>query len=177
MQQITWPTDVVYQNGKFAGYVMPKLSGAKELNVMYSDKYQYTLSEKITIAKNLCAALNSVHEAGQVCGDLNPKNIGVDPNEAKVTLLDTDSYHITDGNAKVYRCEVGMPEYLACEVQGKIKNGNTLANAQLPTFSKETDLFALAVHIFALLMNGCHPFACAVNNGSSGKNCKHKNSR
>lgn len=166
MQQITWPTDVVYQNGKFAGYVMPKLSGAKELNVMYSDKYQYTLSEKITIAKNLCAALNSVHEAGQVCGDLNPKNIGVDPNEAKVTLLDTDSYHITDGNAKVYRCEVGMPEYLACEVQGKIKNGNTLANAQLPTFSKETDLFALAVHIFALLMNGCHPFACAVNNGS-----------
>lgn len=41
-----------------------------------------------------------------------------------------------------------------------------MANAQLPTFSKETDLFALAVHIFALLMNGCHPFACAVNNGS-----------
>ena len=83
---------------------------------MYSDKYQCTLSEKITIAKNLCAALNSVHEAGQVCGDLNPKNIGVDPKGAKVTLLDTDSYHITDANAKVYRCEVGMPEYLAREV-------------------------------------------------------------
>ena len=33
MQQITWPTDVVYQNGKFAGYVMPKLSGAEEFNV------------------------------------------------------------------------------------------------------------------------------------------------
>lgn len=94
MQQVTWPIDVVYQNGKFAGYVMPKLSGAEELNVMYSDKYRCTLSEKITIAKNLCAALNAIHEAGQVCGDLNPKNIGVDPRSAKVTLLDTDSYHI-----------------------------------------------------------------------------------
>ncbi len=165
MQQVTWPIDVVYQNGKFAGYVMPKLSGAEELNVMYSDKYRCTLSEKITIAKNLCAALNAIHEAGQVCGDLNPKNIGVDPRSAKVTLLDTDSYHIIDNN-NIYRCEVGLPEYLAREVQEKIKNGKTLASVALPTFSRETDLFALAVHIFALLMNGCHPFACAVSSGN-----------
>ena len=85
MQQVTWPIDVVYQNGKFAGYVMPKLSGAEELNVMYSDKYRCTLSEKITIAKNLCAALNAIHEAGQVCGDLNPKNIGVET--AKIAII------------------------------------------------------------------------------------------
>ena len=166
MQQITWPTDVIYENGKFVGYVMPKLNGSEELNVMYSDKYKCTLSEKITIAKNLCAAVNAVHEAGQVCGDLNPKNIGVDPQSARVTLVDTDSYHITDSNAKVYRCEVGLPEYLANEVQLKMKKGQNLVTADLPTFSKQTDLFALAVHIFALLMNGCHPFACAVSTGN-----------
>lgn len=165
MQQITWPTDVVYQNGNFAGYVMPAIKNNEDLNIMYSDKYICTLSEKITIAKNLCAAINAVHEAGQVCGDLNPKNIGVDPQSAKVTLVDTDSYHITEkGGTRVYRCEVGMPEYLPKEIQVKMKNGLTLVNAPLPTFNKYTDLFALAVHIFALLMNGCHPFACAVSN-------------
>lgn len=165
MKQITWPIDVVYQNGQFVGYVMPAVKNNEELNVMYSDKYISTLSEKITIAKNLCAAVNAVHNAGQVCGDLNPKNIGVDPKSARVTLMDTDSYHITEANgSRIYRCEVGLPEYLPREIQEKIKNGNTLATAPLPTFSKYSDFFALSVHIFALLMNGCHPFACAINN-------------
>ena len=163
MNQITWPIDIAYENGQFAGYIMPAIKNNEDLNVMYSDKYVCTLSEKITIAKNLCAAINAVHNANQVCGDLNPKNIGVDPKSARVTLVDTDSYHITEGS-RVYRCEVGLPEYLPREIQEKMKNGQTLATTPLPTFSKYSDLFALAVHIFALLMNGCHPFACAINN-------------
>lgn len=117
MQQITWPVDVLYENGAFVGYVMPAIKGIEELNVMYSDKYKCTLSKYITIAKNLCAAINSVHNAGQVCGDLNTKNIGVDPRSARVTLVDTDSYHITDKKTnREYRCEVGLPEYLAREI-------------------------------------------------------------
>ena len=163
MRQITWPVDIVYQEGKFAGYVMPQLSGTEVLNVMYSDKYRCSLLEKLTIARNICVAVHSVHEAGQVCGDLNPKNIAVDPVTAKVRLVDTDSYHITDRDAKVYRCEVGLPEYLPREIQEKMKNGDNLATASLPTFSRSSDLFALAVHIFALLMNGCHPYACAIS--------------
>ena len=163
MRQITWPVDIVYEDGTFAGYVMPQLSGTEELNVMYSDKYRCSLLEKLTIARNICVAVHSVHEAGQVCGDLNPKNIAVDPVTARVRLVDTDSYHITDRNSKVYRCEVGLPEYLPREIQEKMKNGDNLATASLPTFSKASDLFALAVHMFALLMNGCHPYACAVS--------------
>lgn len=169
MQQITWPVDVLYENGAFVGYIMPAIKGIEELNVMYSDKYKCTLSEYITIAKNLCAAINSVHNAGQICGDLNPKNIGVDPRSARVTLVDTDSYHITDKKTnREYRCEVGLPEYLAKEIQEKLHQNKDkdLTTLPLPTFTKETDLFALAVHIFALLMNGCHPFACAIDNNA-----------
>lgn len=162
MKQIAWPVDVVYENGKFVGFVMPKASDIEELNVMYSDKYICTLAEKITMAKNICVAVNAVHDAGQVCGDLNPKNIAVNVNQGTVMLVDTDSYHITDGSHD-YRCEVGMPEYLPPEVQAKMRNGMTLANAPLPTFSIESDRFALAVHIFALLMNSCHPFACSID--------------
>lgn len=54
-----------------------------------------------------------------------------------------------------------MADYLAPEMQKKISGGITLRNAPLPTFTKATDLFALAVHVFCLLMNGSHPFACA----------------
>ena len=163
LNQVAWPTDVLYLSGHFVGYVMPAIRNCEDLNVIYSDKYKSTLSERITIAKNICAAINSVHNANQVCGDLNPKNIVVNPKTGGVYLVDTDSFHITDykSNNRIYRCEAGLPEYLPREVQEKMSNGNRLDKAPLPTFTKYSDLFALAVHIFALLMNGCHPFAYA----------------
>lgn len=166
ISQVTWPVDIVSLNKAFMGYVMPKAAGGEELEVIYSDKYnkKFTYYQKISIAKNLCAALNSVHSAGQVCGDLNPNNIVVDPKTGLVTLIDTDSYHITDpAGGKIYRCTVGMPDYLPPELQKKMKGGMTLVNAPLPTFTKETDLFGLATHIFRLLMNGALPFSCAVD--------------
>lgn len=166
ISQVTWPVDIVSENRAFMGYVMPKAQGGEELEVIYSDKYnkKFTYYQKISIAKNLCAALNSVHSAGQVCGDLNPKNIVVDPKTGLVTLIDTDSYHITDpATGKIYRCTVGMPDYLPPELQKKMKDGVTLVNAPLPTFTKEADLFGLATHIFRLLMNGALPFSCAVD--------------
>ncbi len=164
LDQIAWPLDVLYDNNKFVGFVMRKFKLNEDLNVIYeygsSAKYpELTWGNKIRIAKNLCVVLNAVHEAGHVCGDFNPKNISVDPNTGHITFVDTDSYHITDGS-NTYRCNVGMPEYLPVEIQKKMYNG--LSNAALPTFSQATDNFALAVHIFQLLMNGVHPFACAI---------------
>lgn len=167
MSQVTWPIDVVYDNGRFVGYVMPETKNNEDLNVMYSDKYICPLNEKITIAKNLCAAVNSIHEVGQVCGDLNPKNIKVNPKTLGITLVDTDSYYITDKLTDVhYKCEVGLPEYLAPEIHRALHDnkGKNLSTLPENPFTPETDLFALDVHIFALLMNGYHPFTCAVDN-------------
>lgn len=165
MSQIAWPLDVLYDNNNlFVGFVMPKLPINENLNVIYeyglSAKYQNVpWGNKIIIAKNLCAVLDAVHEAGHVVGDLNPKNISVDPQTGHIVFVDTDSYHIED-NGSVYRCNVGMPEYLPVEIQRKMKGG--LSIAALPTFTKDTDNFALAIHIFQLLMNGTHPFSCRV---------------
>lgn len=166
MNQIAWPVDVLYDNNhKFVGFIMPKLAINEDLNVIYeygdSAKYpNIPWSYKIVIAKNLCAVLGSVHAAGHVVGDLNPKNISVDPNSGHIIFVDTDSYHIED-NGQVYRCNVGMPEYLPVEIQRKMKS-KPLSEVGLPTFSKNSDNFALAIHIFQLLMNGTHPFACRV---------------
>jgi DNA-binding helix-hairpin-helix protein with protein kinase domain len=138
----------------------------EDLNVIYeygsAAKYpQMPWENRLIIAENLCAVLDYVHAAGHACGDLNPKNISVDPNTGPVVFLDTASYHIPNG-ADFYRCDVGIPEYLPVEIQMKMRGGGTLATAELPTFSQETDNFALAIHIFQLLMNSVHPFACAI---------------
>ena len=160
----TWPLDVLYDEYGFAGYVMRRAQYNNSLSELYSNS-KYDLKVRLYAAYNLCAAIEEIHNMGQVCGDLNPRNICINLNENdkdvyKVTLVDTDSYHfITD--KKIYRCEVGLAEYLAPEIQKKVCGEITLKNAPLPTFTKETDLFALAVHVFCLLMGGSHPFACA----------------
>ena len=78
LSQIAWPQDVLYENGLFVGFIMPKMNINEDLNVIYeygaSAKYpRMTWANKITIAQNLCAVLHSIHESGHVCGDLNPK--------------------------------------------------------------------------------------------------------
>lgn len=165
MEQYAWPIDVLYENGQFIGYVMPKINGKEKLrNIYVYDKRKgKPWSLFIAIAKNLSAAVHNVHEIHQVVGDLNPENILVNPKDGMVTLVDTDSYHISDSN-RTYRCGVGMPEFVAPELQGI-----HFPSAPLPTFTPESDRFALAVLIFALLMNGAHPFSCKVISGSSSK--------
>ena len=165
MEQYAWPLDVLYDNGQFIGYIMPKINGKEELrNIYVYDKRKgKPWSLFIAIARNLSAAVHNVHEIHQVVGDLNPENILVNPNDGMVTLVDTDSYHISD-SSRTYRCGVGMPEFVAPELQGI-----HFPSAPLPTFTPESDRFALAVLIFALLMNGAHPFSCKVISGSSSK--------
>jgi DNA-binding helix-hairpin-helix protein with protein kinase domain len=166
LSQIAWPQDVLYNAMSFVGFIMTKMETHEALNVIYefgsSAKYpDMTWENRLIIAENLCAVLDSVHAVGHVCGDFNPKNITVNPNTGEIVFLDTDSYHIQD-DADTYRCDVGIPEYLPVEVQKKMRGGGTLSTAKLPTFSQDTDNFALAIHIFQLLMNGVHPFACAI---------------
>ena len=167
LPNVTWPKDVVYdQQGCFMGYIMDRLVNTKNLNYIYDTEIEkLTLRHRILIAYNLCAVIDSIHALGQVCGDLNPQNICVNvdlnsSNACRITLVDSDSYHIIDNNM-TYRCEVGLSNYIAPELQNKLGNQYNLKTAPLPTYTKETDLFAMAVHIFALLMNGCHPFSCA----------------
>ena len=177
LSQIAWPLDVLYnQSGIFAGFVMPKIQVSDELIGVYEyppTKYQVlTFEQKIIIAQNICAVIDAVHNAGFVFGDFNPNNIGVEMNTGHVAFWDTDSYHIKDRQNNVtYRCKVCQDGYVAPELLAKCKKINpstgkiyTYENAPLETFTQETDRFALAIHIFKLLMNGYTPFAGIVAN-------------
>lgn len=165
-KQFAWPIDIIYDNGEFVGFAMNKIKGVA-LNRINSDEYKdMPLSKKITIAKNLCAAVDSLHQTGNVIGDLNPNNVLVETGSGFVRLIDCDSFHISASKNRVYRCEVAMPDYLAPSVSRELAGGESLKTAHLPTFTIESDLFSLGIHIFQLLMQGTHPFAMAVKNTS-----------
>jgi serine/threonine protein kinase len=160
--QVAWPRDVLYdQGGAFVGFAMPRLNIGEELTELYKyppGRYNASTLQKIVVAQNICAVISEVHRAGYVFGDFNPGNIGVDVRTGHVAFLDTDSYHIRDDmSGKTYRCKVCLPGYAAPEVL-KACGDRDFADAPLPTFTKESDNFALAIHIFRLLMNGFNPF-------------------
>lgn len=170
--QLAWPIDVLRDgSGAFRGFVMNKLDTTHELLQLY--KYPpmefegITLRHKLIIAQNICAVIDGVHSAGYIFGDFNPMNIGVNLKTGTVAFFDTDSYHIRDPQTNnVFRCNVCLPGYVAPELISACKkyrathpnDKDVYANMPLPTFSKETDRFALAIHIFKLLMNGYSPF-------------------
>lgn len=166
IKYITWPLDVIYGRNGFVGYIMARASNMQSLTSLYSTE-KYDLRYRVLAAVNMCIAVERIHGAGQICGDLNPQNILINLDKQdresyfRVMLVDADSYHYVSSAQKTYRCEVGLGDYIAPEIQKKLGGGMTLRNVPLPTYTQQTDLFALAVHIFCLLMNGCHPFACA----------------
>jgi serine/threonine protein kinase len=166
LDQCAWPSEALYDNGKFMGYAMPKLSGSKNLRELYpyGKRGNIPWDIFINIARNLSLVLRYIHNLGQIIGDFNPDNILVE-NSGLVRLVDTDSFHISDEKGRVFPCTAGQAPFLAPEMQ----NIGDLLTAPLPTFTKETDQFSLSILIFHLLLNGAHPFACSVLVGSASK--------
>lgn len=166
LPSLAWPSDVVRDShGKFAGFVMPKVSGAP-INKCYGS-FDFTLSyfQRIRIARNLCSLVVGIHSINQTIGDFNPNNIFVDRKTGLVSLVDTDSFHLKNMRGIVFRCGVGLGEYLAPEIQGI-----NLSTTTSQTYTQDTDRFALAIHIFRLLMNGTHPYTTAKASIGAGTN-------
>lgn len=179
MSQVAWPLDMAYDSsGQCLGFIMPKLNINAELGEIYKYPSTLTLStqQKLNIAQNICVVISEVHKAGYVFGDFNPRNIGLDMNTGLVSFLDTDTYHVLDHSKnKIYRCNVCAPGYAAPELLDKCSDyvaenpsasKNAYALTPLPTFTKETDNFALAIHIFKLLMNGYTPYGGIIETAS-----------
>lgn len=161
---LTWPTDLIRRNGQPAGYLMPRIDTTKavEIHALSNPAHRAnplpnapqwpahaTWSHLLTVAANLCLAVEVVHRVDAVIGDFQERNILV-TDTCRVTLVDCDSMQFTDVSGNSYLCAVGRPEFTAPELAG--------TNLSTQARSKNSDLFALAVHIHLLLMAGNHPF-------------------
>lgn len=156
--RMAWPEDILLDGNTFVGYVMPLVEAPYEIFQVYRDDADrdrilpgYTWKYSIQYAYNLSWIVWYMHLNGIVIGDMNMKNIHINE-KGQVVLIDCDSFDITNPKTKEhFQCMVGLPEMLAPELQ---KVGN-LANGK---FSKESDDFSLAIHIFRLLMKNADPF-------------------
>lgn len=172
---VAWPMDALFDDsGFFLGFVMPRIEHMKSLiwatrpsdrSSLWPKGYRWHYS--IAIAFNLSLVIERLHEAGIIVGDMNTNNILIDAS-GNVTLIDADSFNISTKDNKVYKCVVGFPEVLPAELQGKdlTKPANQ--------FNEKTDCFSLAVHIFNLLCNNCHPFGCLNYNTEHGSTSNPK---
>ena len=115
--------------------------------------------------------LLSSPQRGITIGDYNADNIVIFPQTSTAKFIDVDSFQLTihRSNKRILcPCTVGVPEFMAPEIARRLKKEKTdLENvdqdADNPVFNKYTDLYAMAYHIFALLMNGSSPFASMAN--------------
>lgn len=184
MSQVAWPLDMAYdERGQLRGFIMQKMSINSELGEIYKypSEFKISILQKINIAKNICAVISEVHKEGYVFGDFNPRNIGLDTKTGLVSFLDTDTYHVTDpATGGTFRCVVCAPGYVAPELLDKCSeytaksanedhHAHAYAHVPLPTFTMETDNFALAIHIFKLLMNGYTPFGGIIETASASQ--------
>ncbi len=156
---IAWPKDLLHTDdsrGIMMGYLMGRVQDMRPIIDYFNPASRrshcplFSYRYLIYTARNLVAAVKTVHDRGYVIGDINESNVLVN-DRALVTLVDTDSFQVQDPQSGlIFRCPVGKPEYTPPELQNQV-----FANIDRKV---EHDLFALAVLVFSLLMEGTHPF-------------------
>lgn len=162
---IAWPQDTLFEEGRFVGYAMPLAvdtlpiytlcRGEPEAKAFFKN---YSWLTHLGVAFNLANTVKYLHSIDCVVGDMNSKNIVVHRN-GLITFLDADSFDLTNSvTGEHFPCTVGRPEFLPPELQGR-----NLVNAR---FTKYSDQFSLAVHLFRLLLHNRHPFDVKVLNVS-----------
>ena len=152
---LAWPRFSVFDEQKqWRGYAMRKAQGVGMTVLAHAMAYRehFPLLNRQILVSYLCNLLTTVqelHASGVMIGDYNPANFLCDPQSGAVTLIDCDSWQLT-AHGKTFRCPVAAPDMLAPELQGK----------ELSTVSRslESELFALAILLFKVLMLGRHPF-------------------
>jgi DNA-binding helix-hairpin-helix protein with protein kinase domain len=151
-----WPKDVAYgRPGKSpVGFFMPKVVTHQEIHKLYGPAHRKVAFPKadwsflVHVARNLAAAMDTMHAAGLVIGDVNQGNIVV-ADTGTVKLIDCDSFQVA-ANGRIFLCEVGVSHFTPPELQGQ-----SFSRVQR---SANHDYFGLAVLCFHLLFMGRHPF-------------------
>lgn len=137
------PTDVVYDsNGKFIGYIMPRVKGEdfkKLSNKKYVTATGITTKDILKMLIDIKNTLDVLHKQDIYVGDLNDQNILFNANTNDVYFIDTDSWSVAGID-----CTVAMDLFKDPKLQGS-------------NFDASTDNYAFAVLAWKALTR-IHPF-------------------
>jgi DNA-binding helix-hairpin-helix protein with protein kinase domain len=156
---IAWPVDLLKEIGSntVVGFIMPRVENAKTLINVFNLQKRLQEAPAIdwshlhVIAENVAIIVEAIHASGYIIGDLKPQNLLIPEDTLLVSIVDTDSFQISDVKTNnIYRCSVGTAEYTPPELYGK--------NLKEVIRTEANDLFGLGVIIYLLLF-GEHPFS------------------
>ena len=164
--RIAWPSALVTtpkRQGRTVGYLMDMqdpavyrpvgsyFNPARRRRLTNNRDRGYTYLNLVAIARNLAMAVENIHRHGAVIGDLSSRNV-LASDRGRAAIIDTDSFQICDPvSGATHRCMVGTPEYTPARLQGlEFRDTDR---------TQDDDLFALAVMIYQLLMQGSHPYS------------------
>lgn len=142
------PTDIVTIGGKFAGYQMPIVPSGEPFHSFTKARFVrdhgFTNLDALQIVAQLGHAIDDVHNAGFVIGDVSDNNFmaSIDPGH-QIYLIDTDSWGINGLAPDAYTETFTPPEAY---------NGQ-----KAMILTKETDNFGFSVLAFNVLTR-IHPF-------------------
>jgi len=171
--KICWPVSIIYESTEKdpqrpVGYMMPIASSdtitVKSLFLPISRKKNLahiTRSDMCKFLEDWLTSLALLQKNNIIVGDINERNVLVDPNTLKSYLVDCDSFQIEN-----LPCPVGTADYLAPELQG--------INLQKHLRTAEHENFAIAVFVFKALVGGVNPFA-VVDGAGVAENIKNGN--
>ena len=170
---LAWPSAALADNrGATVGFLMPKAPLQR-----YEELVNYCVPERrsairsprglpldrtdlLTIAHHVALLVAHLHRSEFVVGDVNHTNILAAPDRS-VFLIDVDSIQAPDPKTgQKFRCTVGKDDFTPPRLVGK-----RFAEVDRTV---EDDLFGLAVLIFQVLLDDCHPYDAVDQSGGTG---------
>mgnify|MGYP000223826579 CR=1 FL=1 len=164
--KICWAKDVIYKEGEFVGFMMPKAFDdsllpyhlcqpviPKKLDKKWHNTFDRETfkgkTSRLKLSVNIVAAVNRIHNTKKyVIVDLKPQNLLVTA-LGKVSIIDMDSVQIVENKKILFKAPVSTPEYTPPEAVDIIKS-------KIP-IEKDWDTFSLGVLVYEILC-GIHPY-------------------
>lgn len=165
LSTVAWPMAALYSDAArrtFVGFGMACVRTRYQLAELHEYPapagMSVTLREKVDFMIGACDILAALHAMGQVVGDFNDQNV-IMTTDGRPAVVDADSFCVRVGG-RTFPCEVFNDSIVAPEIIKAARVAGSYAACPGDVFSAHADDYALAVHIFCLLMNGVHPFTC-----------------
>jgi DNA-binding helix-hairpin-helix protein with protein kinase domain len=148
----TWPEDLAYVSGRFAGYLMPRVDTDEAIPLPdVATSAGRSWHERVVVAENLARAVAVLHEADVVVGDFRERNL-LTWSDGRVTLLGCDRMQVVDpGSGRRFTC---VADHDVC-TPPELLLASLMSTTLRP---RSSDIFPLAIQLHLLLLKGVHPF-------------------
>jgi len=169
--KICWPKELIYNDGKFVGFLMSKSFDESLLpyhlcqpvipnklkaqwHKTFDRKSFVGIMSRLKLCVNIAASVNRIHNINKyIMVDLKPQNLLVTAS-GKVSIIDMDSIQIAENNKILFKAQVSTPEYTPPEANEVLLNKTVI--------SKDWDVFSLGILVYEILC-GIHPYVGSAN--------------